>query len=97
MNTGSIETPHPIVVEKASELTTIWDQIVLSRIRQRLAAHGLVLELHDENSGGRWTIPGHPLATPHIFGSLHLALYHADAYTAVWYNEPPLAGYMTPS
>ena len=93
MTKPTSDAPHVTGVEKPADCTTGWDHVVLFRVRHRLAAHGLRLELHSGNDGWRWAITGHDLPVPHIFGSLHLALSHADAYTAAACDEPPLGAY----
>jgi hypothetical protein len=63
------------------------------RVRDRLANHGMSLELHMVDGGWRWAIAGPLQRVSQVFGSLHLALYHADAHTALSLKEPPLAAY----
>jgi hypothetical protein len=75
---------------RASDFTTTSDQAVLFRIRHRLATRGLQLELRLEKHGWRWAITGQPPLTAHMFETLHLALYHADAHTALRYKDLPL-------
>jgi hypothetical protein len=72
-----------------SDLTTPSDQTVMFRVRHRLASRGLQLELRAEKHGWRWAITAQPRPTAHFFESLHLALYHADVYTALRYKDPP--------
>jgi hypothetical protein len=88
MSTTAAQTPQTTEALTASDLTTPSDQAVMFRVRQRLARRGLQLELRLEKHGWRWAITGQPPLTAHVFGSLHLALYHADAHTALRYKDP---------
>jgi hypothetical protein len=67
--------------------TTPSDQVVMSRVRTRLATHGLRLRLHARDGGWRWAIGENSHRLSPVFGSLHQALYHADAHTAARYPE----------
>lgn len=85
------EITHTVPVTemvKATDRTSSWDHVLLHRIRDRLAARGLLFELHAEKAGWRWSITGRDDLRWRVFGSLHLALQHADTYTSVWYQAP---------
>jgi hypothetical protein len=90
MSTIPIQTSRTTEALQASAFTTPADQALMFRVRQRLASRGLQLELRAEKHSWRWAITGQPPLTAHFFGSLHLALHHADAHTALRYKEPPL-------
>jgi hypothetical protein len=92
MSTTPAQPSRPTQALNASDFTIPSDQALMFRVRQRLAARGLQLELRTEKHGWRWAITGQPPLTAHFFGSLHLALHHADAHTALRYKEPPLGG-----
>lgn len=93
MSTITARTSQTTEALTASDFTTPSDQAVMLRVRQRLAGRGLQLELRLEKRGWRWAITGQPPPTAHVFGSLHLALYHADAHTALRYKDPPLGAH----
>jgi hypothetical protein len=93
MSTTTAEPLQTTEVLTAPNLTSPSDQAVMFRVRQRLAARGLQLELRLEKHGWRWAITGQPPLTAHMFGSLHLALYHADAHTALRYKDPSSAAH----
>lgn len=87
MSTIEAPTSQTTEAEQASDFTTASDQAVMFRVRQRLASRGLQLELRSEKHGWRWAVTGQPPLTAHFFGSLHLALHHADAHTALRYKD----------
>jgi hypothetical protein len=89
MSTTAGSTSRTTEALNASELTAPSDQAVMFRVRHRLASRGLQLELRAEKHGWRWAITGQPRPTAHFFESLHLALYHADAHTALRYKDSP--------
>ena len=92
MSTIPAQTSRTTAALNASDFTTP-DQALMFRVRQRLASRGLQLELRAEKHGWRWAITGQPPLTAHFFGSLHLALHHADAHTALRYKDPPLGAH----
>jgi hypothetical protein len=90
MSTTAAETSQTTEALRPSDGTILSDQAVMFRVRHRLASRGLQLELRAEKHGWRWAIIGQPPLTAHYFESLHLALHHADAHTALRYKDPPL-------
>jgi hypothetical protein len=77
----------PLARVELSDATTPWDQVVMFRVRTRLAAHGLRLRLQAREGGWSWAIADGSQPLSPVFGSLHQALYHADAHTAARYPE----------
>jgi hypothetical protein len=78
---------EPFQRVELGEQTTPWDQVVAFRVRSRLAERGLTLQIQALKDGWSWSIRERPPDTVPAFGSLHQALYHADACTALWYPD----------
>jgi hypothetical protein len=93
MSTIANDARQTVEVSSTSDITTTWDHVVMIRIRRRLKSHGVQLQLYADKNGWRWGIAGEP-PTPQAFGSLHLALSHADSHTAIRFREPPLGPYI---